>query len=293
MTTRKGQMSLEMVIGLLILLVVAAVVIKIFLGSVNNISSINDLKSAQAYQDFKNGCTTLCDQYKSISGGLAARAAAAKYCEQKFTGTAGLSQSILNKPIESDTKAGISVCPDGIYCFMAQECDTPDGVAIDWSDCKTILCQAYYDSYGDYGKASAKVMQLIPNQGSCTLPSDTNWFTLYGFGPSPPCGGSVGQTSQSTTTTTSAAAGASVTCVQASSSSVTCNWQCPNNIAQANYGYLTLLNSTQNIKRVYNIGAPSSSWTFTGLPASTLYNVGLICDLTQTNLISATTVAIQ
>ena len=289
MTTRKkAQMSLEMVIGLLILLVVAAVVIKIFLGSVTSIGSIDDLKKAHEYSDFKNQCSSLCDQFKATGGGLAGRAAAAKYCAYKFAGASSLKQDLLNKPIESDTKAGINVCPDAIYCFQAKECDTDSG-PIGWDDCKNILCQAYYDSFGDYGKASQKVMQLIPNQGSCSLPSDANWFTLYGFGPNPPCGGIIGaSTTTTTTTTTPASSGASVSCLVASSSSVTCNWSCPNAISQSNTGVLAVDKVNQATSLTTKVG----SYTFTGLTSGTKYNVGLVCDPQTGNLVASTYITI-
>jgi len=270
---RKAQMSLEMVIGLLILLVVAAVVIKIFLGSVGNIGTIDDLKRSNQYNDFKNTCSSLCDQYKATND----RAAAAQYCSKKFQGASNLKQSVLNKPVESDTKPGVYVCPDAIYCFQAKECDTDSG-PIDWGDCKSILCQTYYNSLGDYGTASLVVQDKIPNAGSCTIPVSQisfNWYDHYGF-TYPACGGVVGGTT-TTTTAISTISVASISCSKASSSSATCTWACPNAVTQsapATLGVLGSDKSTQSFQFVSQTG----TFTLPNLNPGVTYNLGLLCD---------------
>jgi len=279
----KGQMSLEMVIGLLILLVVAAVVIKIFLGSVGNIGTIDDLKKANEYKDFQNQCESLCEQFKATNS----RAAAAKYCSYKFQGSTSLKQNLLNKPVESDTKPGIFVCPNAIYCFHAKECDTDSG-PIDWGDCKSILCQTYYDSLGDYGKASLKLQELIPNAGSCTIPvsqTSYNWFNQFGFA-FPACGGVIAGTT--TTTTTGISSVPSVSCIVASSSSITCTWSCPNAISQSNTGVLAV----DKINQAVTLTTQTGSFTFTGLNPGTKYNIGLVCDPQTGKLVGSYSITI-
>ena len=273
-TQMKAQMSLEMVIGLLILLVVAAVVIRIFLQNVGTIGTIDDLRKANQYKEFKQTCDALCNEYQS-SG---TRAAAAKYCSTKFKGVTNLKQDILNKPIESDTKAGLNVCPDAIYCFHAQECQTDAGV-IDWADCRAVLCQAYVDTYGDYGKASQKVMELIPTSGSCVLPQNENWYTMFGFGPNPPCGGIV------TGTTTTTATTASVTCSKTTDTSVTCSWTCPNDNPS---GTLAISGTNQ----AASFASKTGSQLFSGLSAGTKYNVGLVCDIPDAKLVASYSITI-
>ena len=266
----KGQMSLEMVIGLLILLVVAAVVIRIFLQNVNVLPTVSDFTQSQEFKNFKRQCEALCDDYKA-SG---TRAAAARYCSTKYTGTRNVKQDVLNKPIESDTKAGVNICPRAVYCFHEFECQTDAG-SIDWGDCRSILCQAYFDSYNDYGKASQKVMEFFPNDGLCDLSQDPNenWFIRYGFGPNPPCGGSVGTTTATTATTTVTSSTASITCSKASDTSINCRWTCPNDVSTTQ-AYLTITGSQQ----VVAISSASGSFIFTDLKPGTNYGVGLVCD---------------
>ena len=270
----KAQMSLEMIIGLLILLVVAAVVIRIFLQNVGTIGTIDDLRKANQYKEFKQQCEALCNEYEA-SG---TRAAAAKYCSTKFRGATNLKQDLLNKPIESDTKVGLKVCPDAIYCFHAQECQTDEGL-IDWSDCRAVLCQAYVDTYGDYGKASQKVSELIPSSGSCTLPQNENWYTLFGFGPNPPCGGIV------TGTTTTTATTASVTCSKTTDTSVTCSWTCPNDNPS---GTIAISGTNQAASFTSRTG----SQVFSGLTPGTKYNIGLVCDIPEAKLVASYSITI-
>lgn len=275
---KKAQMSLEMVIGLLILLVVAAVVIKIFLGSVGSIGTIDDLKKSNEYNDFKNQCDALCSQYLATND----PAAAAKYCSKKFGGASSLAQSAINKPIESDTKPGVDVCPNAIYCFMAKACTTDSG-PIDWGDCKNILCQTYYNSYGDYGTASLKVQQIVPNAGSCTIPisqTSFNWYDHYGY-TFPACGGIInGQTT--TTTTTSSSTSPTLTCNKDCSTctSITCNWSCPNNLKTGQYRVIV----NQQTQQLFTSTAQSGSNQFTGLTSGTSYRTILTCDMTDATI---------
>ena len=265
-------MSLEMIIGLLILLVVAAVVIRIFLQNVGTIGTIDDLRKANQYKEFQQQCEALCNEYQA-SG---TRAAAAKYCSTKFKGVTNLKQDLLNKPLDSDTKVGLQVCPDAIYCFHAKECQTDAGL-VDWADCRAVLCQAYVDTYNDYGKASQKVSELIPGPGSCNLPQNENWYTLFGFGPSPPCGGIVTGTTTTTTTTTTAASSstASVSCPNPSATSVTCSWTCPNEVSATQPGSLSITGTNQEVA----ITTKSASYVFQGLTTGTKYVINLVCDL--------------
>jgi len=275
MKMMKGQMSLEMIIGLLILLVVAAVVIRIFLQNVGTIGTLDDLRKANQYKEFKQQCAALCSEYEA-SG---TRAAAAKYCSTKFRGVTNLKQDLLNKPLPSDTKIGLSVCPNAIYCFHVQQCETDAGV-IDWADCRAILCQAYYDTYNDYGKASQKVQEIIPNAGNCNLPQNENWYTLFGFGPNPPCGGTI-----ATGTTTSAPSTASVACSKTSDTSITCNWSCPNDKVSGTI-------AISGINQAASFTSRTGSQTFTGLTAGTRYNVGLVCDIPDAKLVASYSITI-
>jgi hypothetical protein len=175
----KSQMSLEMIIGLLILLVVAAVVINLFLNSTKNLGT-QQYQSALQYRNFKATCESLCNDFQSSQD----IAAAAKFCYTKLTGDHDLNRNGKVDAFVADTKV-LYICEDAIYCFHAYDCHSETS-SIDWPDCRQILCNAYYDVYQDYGKANDKVKAIFANGiGSCTLPAnEPNWFNLY-FGTNP------------------------------------------------------------------------------------------------------------
>lgn len=176
----KGQISLEMIIGLLILLVVAFVVIRLFLNQTSQLGSLNDVQKSLAYQEFKDGCNQLCTE-----GNIA------QWCQTKLTGDTDLNRNNIVDAIPSEGLLGIKVCEDGMYCMNMFPCATSSGKLLP-SDCVKTLCAAYYQTYQNMNIANSKVHELFPSAGSCQLKSDPsggteNWYTLYGFGPNPPC----------------------------------------------------------------------------------------------------------
>jgi len=176
---RKGQMSLEMIIGLLILLVVAVVVIRMFLGSTESANQPwEDVKTGLKWKDFKSECESYCSNFK-ISG---TKATLAKYCYTKLTGDTDLNRNAMVDSLPADTKI-LEICEDSIYCFHIYECRT-DTDLIDWDDCREIVCQSYYDVYKDWDKVDEKVLELFPSEGSCNLPEGENWWEFY-FGIEP------------------------------------------------------------------------------------------------------------
>ena len=265
----KGQMSLEMIIGLLILLVVAAVVINLFLNNTRGIGA-QQYKQALQYRNFKAQCESMCNDYLG-SGNLAG---AAKFCYTKLTGDTDLNRNGKVDAFAADTKL-LNVCEDAIYCFHVYSC-TSDNGKLDWADCRQILCNAYYEVYQNYNDANSKVKSIFANGiGSCLLPSDSvNWYSLY-FGTNPCTEGPTGSTS--TQTSTSAPTSASVTCSKQSSTSITCTWGCPNVVSTQNTGVLSI----SGINQAITITSQTGSFTFSNLTPGTKYNVGLVCDLTQ------------
>jgi hypothetical protein len=226
----KGQMSLEMVIGLLILLVVAAVVIKLFLNSTQNIGTQQYTQALQ-YRNFKSKCESLCNDYLG-SGNVAA---AAKFCFTKLTGDTDLNRNGKIDAFPAETKL-LNICEDAVYCFQAFDCNTDSG-KIDWGDCRQILCNAYYDAYQTYAnpwqEANTRVKNIFPNGiGSCTLPAgEANWYNVY-FGNNPCTEGPTGSSQTPAPTT------ASVTCSKQTSTSISCTWGCPNAVSTQNTGVL-------------------------------------------------------
>jgi len=167
----KGQMSLEMVIGLLILLVVAAVVINLFLGNIKGISTVKDYQSDLDYRKFKTNCEGYCKE--GSEGALVA------YCSEK------LKSKDLNKNGIVDllqTASGVwKMCEDGIYCFLIAPCERESG-DIGAKECRQILCKAWVDALDSPSKATCKINELIPSVGTCKITDIyENWYTQAGF----------------------------------------------------------------------------------------------------------------
>ena len=169
---KKAQMSLEMIIGLLILLVVAVVVIKMFLSGMSGADDIGAKKKLQE-MGFIGDCKSLCDKYKSTGS----RATLAKYCYTKMEGD--LNGDGLISKFQADTKV-LDICEDSVYCFHMVPCETRDGKDIDWADCRKVVCESYKDVYPDnMDKVDNKVSSLF-TLGSCDgIKRDENWIKLY------------------------------------------------------------------------------------------------------------------
>jgi hypothetical protein len=263
----KAQMSLEMVIGLLILLIVAAVVINLFLTNSNISNFTKNVKQSLSYRNFKSSCDSACQDYLG-SGSLAA---AAKFCFAKMSTTPDMA---LNKPFSADTML-LDICPDAVYCFHVTTCQS-DTQQIDITNCRQVLCNAYYQVYQDYNLANDKVKAYFPNGiGSCSLPAgDANWFQLY-FGNNPCTQGPGVSGTSSTTTTSSAPSVVSITCLQqGTSNSVNCDWVCPSFVSAQNQGVISI-----DPGGYQPISKPTGTMTFNLNPGS--YKVDLACDPSQ------------
>lgn len=143
---KKGQASLEMIVGLIILLVIAAVVIAMAL----NVLKTPELGPSEA-DKFVQDCNSLCTANNVH-----------EYCTKKFTGISW------NK----DTRAtgelvDVNIwkaCEGGIYCFLATDCDKFGGSA-DLDYCRSFLCQTYTDQYGNTNDASARLQEIFSVSG--------------------------------------------------------------------------------------------------------------------------------
>ena len=170
-------MSLEMIIGLLILLVVAFVIIRMFLTQTGGITSIKDVRQSLQYSEFKQGCDQLCKEGNII-----------KWCSTKLTGDTDLNRNQKIDGIDSESLLGFKACEDAVYCMNMFKCMTDTG-KVTPEDCKQTLCSGYFESYQSTAKANQKVMEIFPGAGHCSLKTDQNWWTYYGFGPQQPCSG--------------------------------------------------------------------------------------------------------
>jgi hypothetical protein len=175
---KKGQMSLEMIIGLLILLVVAVVVIRIFLSSMEGSKDVAKVKDSLKWKEFKSQCESYCNEFK-LSG---SRAMLSKFCSKKLQGDTDLNRNGMVDEIPADTKV-LDICEDAVYCFHVYECKGDSG-SIDWDDCRRVVCDSYYDVYENIETTNQKVRELFPSEGGCQLPPSDNWWYGY-FGPNP------------------------------------------------------------------------------------------------------------
>ena len=179
---RKGQKSLEMIIGLVILLVVASVVISMFL----NIFQEPDIgQDTVELEQVKQDCSSKCDEWKSAKD-VNSLSAAVDYCtstyEHDFDGdgsTSGVAGSGFN-----------SYCEDGVQCFNVQTCES-GFQTLDQETCRQLMCEYYTDINNDpynitkQGNVHDHISDLVrDNVGSCGL-SDledeagyqiANWF---------------------------------------------------------------------------------------------------------------------
>lgn len=181
----KGDKALEMIIGLIVLLVVAAVVINIFLGTFDpeRLGKLNP-RCETDKNTFKTKCERLCNEFQSTGNQLTA----AEFCETNTK----LDWNCDNKIGKVKAKVGRphEICEDVVYCFMVTECEWTNG-KLGWSDCVDTLCGVYTDYYdGDVDRANKAVLDKIKTGESisCKLPADEseNWFERY-YG-SNPCG---------------------------------------------------------------------------------------------------------
>jgi len=260
-------MSLEMIIGLLILLVVAAVIISLFMNKIKEFTSMNSWQQDLEYRRFKSDCESFCKE--GTEGQIA------KYCSYK------LNKNDLNgnKRVENLTSetSVLPMCEDAVYCFLVAKCE-PEGGSIDAKACREILCKAWTEVYnGDLNSASDKVRSLVPGYGTCTLNDNENWWRIAKFGPNPPCGGSSQQPS------------VSLQCAKDSSNptNMICVWICPSTVSASNLGTLAVGGTVQSIAITNLIGSTS----FSNLNAGTSYAVTLTCD--KSNSVYSTTQTVQ
>jgi len=177
---KKAQMSLEMIIGLLILLVVAVVVIRIFLGSMKGATSINPDKELEQI-GFYGDCENLCSDYLASGS----KAMLANYCTKTIS--MDFNGDSMTDKIKANTKF-IDICEDSIYCFQMVECETGYG-KIDWSDCRQVVCEAYEETFPDDMQRVDKKVSDTFSLGKCTgIRNDENWIKLYfNQGDNKPC----------------------------------------------------------------------------------------------------------
>jgi hypothetical protein len=178
---RKGQKSLEMIIGLVILLVVAGVVISTFLNQFQD-NPGSQYEDTLQEEEIKRTCQSKCSTYKTASG-IRAQTAAIDYCTSTFNYDADGDGTL------SETAGRLynSYCEDGVKCFNLQTCEVGRN-NLDAERCKQIM-ENYYTS-SEVGLNSSQAESRIaewytPNGegdktiGTCNLgeAEQTTWYS--------------------------------------------------------------------------------------------------------------------
>lgn len=168
----KAQASLEMVVGLIILLVVAGVVISLVLHFVNQ-KNMPNAESIMKLTDFESKCGEYCKDYNSVD-----------YCKY-------YADVVLDKNADSTelVTTGLSywqTCEKRVYCFLQVPCKDRFGSGgLDTlTKCKKTLCQFYKNKYGDdIDSINAAVSNDINFEGCAigTLQDSENWYIKGGF----------------------------------------------------------------------------------------------------------------
>lgn len=170
----KAQASLEMVVGLIILLVVAGVVIGLVLYFIKPDVLPNPAKSISKNQ-FQADCDSYCSSKDYIS-----------FCSRYWLDTEKTpsydwdNNKIQNENIEIGPMKW-TTCESRIYCFLSRQCEgMGDGGLETIERCKTILCQTFMSKYKNTKYASDEIKSIIDVNTACTglssLPDKDNWY---------------------------------------------------------------------------------------------------------------------
>ncbi len=174
---RKGQKSLEMIIGMIILLVLAAIVINMMTQSLNP-QAIPNKEKELAHTNFFSTCENLCNALKNDRTKL-------DFCTYRYTKDNDWNgNGIKNEKITIEGGIGWPVCEDAIYCFLVYPCYLEDGTRVTGEVCRELLCQQAAEIYCDVDPDM--VNQSVHDRivkGSCDLGTtkSENWYRAYGF----------------------------------------------------------------------------------------------------------------
>jgi hypothetical protein len=162
---KKAQATLETIIMLVVLLVLAGVMISLILTTLKPPSAPEKIISKQ---EFLSKCKSYCEDPDRI----------AEYCRLYWNGNDWNGNKVVNEIIQVGSYNWYA-CEDRIYCFLIQPCDNL-GSGLDLlRRCKEILCSVYTEKYGDVTIATQKLKQDISFSTKCDLnsvPSEENWY---------------------------------------------------------------------------------------------------------------------
>ena len=154
----KAQASLEMVIGLIILLVVAAVVISLVLYYITPKKFPNP-QDQLSQKQFLIDCEAKCNDLTTSD-----------YCSTIYPGEDYNKDGINNDDIQVGEYKWWT-CEKRVYCFLVQPCDRfGKGVSI-MQRCKQILCQRFMEKYNNVrADATAELTRFVNFMSTTTPP---------------------------------------------------------------------------------------------------------------------------
>jgi hypothetical protein len=166
----KAQLTLETIIMLVVLLVLAGVMITLILTT---LKPPTQPKQAISKQEFLSMCEEYCnDPEKTL-----------KYCSTYWDGNDWNGNRVPNELIKFD-ETKLYGCEDRVYCFLVKPCDRL-GTGINLiRRCKEIICGTYLDLYEDPNIATQHLKNDVSFSNKCSLASvapEDNWYERAGF----------------------------------------------------------------------------------------------------------------
>lgn len=174
MIFKKAQASLEMVIGLVILLVVAGVVISLVLFFIKP-KQIEQLTSGIEWDKFINDCKQKCETRNY-----------ADYCSYYWKGDFN-KNTITPEAVQVGAPYNWYACEDRIYCFLVAPCEDLGSGREVIESCRNILCQRFIDKGYDVAQASSLLANEIKlsektfcaNQYKIKARGVENWYSIF------------------------------------------------------------------------------------------------------------------
>jgi len=164
----KSQITLETIIMLVVLLVLAGVMITLILTTLKPPSSPEKILSKQ---EFLSKCESYCNDPEK----------AAEYCRLYWNGRDWNQNNIPSELIQVGAYNWYA-CEDRIYCFLVQPCERLGSGAELLQKCKDLLCGMYLDKYEDSNIATQKLKSDINFSNKCrfsNIPEYENWYKKF------------------------------------------------------------------------------------------------------------------
>jgi len=173
----KAQASLETVVGLIILLVVAGVVISLVIYFINP-EKLPETKQQLERTAFLTNCESYCNNLDSL-----------EFCRYYFEGD--WDKDGLTHQIVKIGKYNWPTCEDRVYCFLVKPCEERFGTGLAvMTKCRDVLCQAYMEKYNNPDLTLEERKELadqalrddIDITDVCSLgsiPEQERWFDIF------------------------------------------------------------------------------------------------------------------